>query len=199
MRDRRVTWRRTLVALAVAGAITTGSVPAADAGPGGAGAPASRRQGEPEPRVRDIEVRVRDLVYETRSLDNSERVEESPEQTSITLAADVLFEFDRADLTPAANTRLDELAAQLTDLGPREVAIAGHTDDHGDTAYNQTLSEQRAQAVQAALDARLGDDFTFAVTGHGEAQPVAANAHDDGSDNPEGRALNRRVEITFPS
>ena len=79
------------------------------------------------------------------------------------------------------------------------MAIGGHTDSNGDDAYNQALSEQRAQSVQAALDSRLDDDFTFTVAGHGESQPVAANANDDGSDNPGGRALNRRVEITFPS
>jgi len=192
-------WRRALAVLAVASAVTLGTVPGAGAEPNGPGSPTAPRQADPEPRVRDIEFRVRDLTYRTRSLDNSERVEQSADETSITLAADVLFEFDRADLTPAANTRLDELAVELTDLGPREIAIAGHTDDHGEPAYNQTLSEQRAQAVQTALDARLGEGFTFAVTGHGETQPVAANAYDDGSDNPDGRALNRRVEITFPS
>jgi outer membrane protein OmpA-like peptidoglycan-associated protein len=182
--------RRVLVGLVVAGAVAIGGTPAAWSIPD---------QADPDPRVRDIEFRVRDLTYQSRALDNSERVDETADETSITLAADVLFEYDRADLTPAANARLDELAAQLADLGPREVAITGHTDSNGDDAYNQTLSEQRAQSVQAALDARLDDGFTFSVTGHGESQPVAANTNDDGSDNPEGRAANRRVEINFPS
>ena len=71
---------------------------------------------------------------------------------------------------------LDELAAQLADLGAAS-GDDGHTDDHGDTAYNQALSEQRAQAVQVALDSRLGDGFTFAVTGHGETQPVGRPQH----------------------
>lgn len=160
---------------------------------------AAPRQSDEGAEVRDIEYVVRDITYTSRSLDNTERVEQSPEQTSVTLAADVLFEYDRADLTSAAAGRLDELADQLADLGPREVTIGGHTDDHGDTAYNQTLSEQRAQAVRAALEDRLDDGFTYAVTGHGETEPVTANANEDGSDNPEGRALNRRVEITFAS
>ena len=63
----------------------------------------------------------------------------------------------------------------------------------------RALSVRRAEAVHAALADRLGSDFTFEVDGFGETQPVAPNTHDDGSDNPEGRALNRRVEITFPS
>ena len=152
-----------------------------------------------EPRVRDLEFRVRDLTFRSNALDNSERVEEAPEETSVTLAADVLFEYNEAELTPDANDRLVDLAGQLDELGPREVAVAGHTDSDGEDAFNQDLSVRRAQAVEAALAAELGDDFTFTVEGFGETEPVAPNQHEDGSDNPEGRALNRRVEITFPS
>jgi OOP family OmpA-OmpF porin len=53
--------------------------------------------------------------------------------------------------------------------------------------------------VRAQLDELLDDDFTFEVTGYGETQPVAPNEVGGGADNPEGRALNRRVEITFPT
>jgi OmpA-OmpF porin, OOP family len=111
----------------------------------------------------------------------------------------VLFEYDRADLTAAANTRLDELADELSDLGPRQVTIGGHTDGNGEPAYNQDLSERRAEAVRTALESRLGDGFSFDVTGYGETEPVAPNQNDDGSDNPEGRALNRRVVISYRS
>jgi len=156
-------------------------------------------QSDPEPRERDLQYRVVDLTYRTNTPDNSERVEEAPEQTSVTLAADVLFEFDSADLAAEANTRLDALADQLTDLGPREITVTGHTDGHGEPAYNQDLSSRRAQAVEAALADRLGDEFTFVVAGRGEDEPVAPNENEDGSDNPEGRALNRRVEIVFPT
>jgi OOP family OmpA-OmpF porin len=168
------------------------------------GAAATVGQDEPEERVRDLEHRSRDLeyrsrelTYRSRALDNSERVEEEPEQTSITLAADVLFEYDRADLTAAANTRLAEMADQLADLGPRQITIGGHTDSNGEPAYNQDLSERRAEAVRAALESRLDGEFTFEVGGYGETEPVALNQNDDGSDNPEGRALNRRVVISF--
>ena len=50
-----------------------------------------------------------------------------------------------------------------------------------------------------ALASRLGGEFTFQVAGYGETQPVAPNNNEDGSDNPAGRALNRRVDIQFPS
>jgi OOP family OmpA-OmpF porin len=164
--------------------------------------PAAAQDGEGdgrEARVRDIEYRVRDLVYRSQVPDNSERVEQAPEETTVTFAADVLFEYDRADLTPAARTRLEELGRQLSDLGPRTVTIGGHTDDHGDPAYNQDLSVRRAEAVRDALRAQLGDEFDLEVAGYGETQPVAPNAHEDGSDDPEGRALNRRVEVSYPT
>lgn len=53
--------------------------------------------------------------------------------------------------------------------------------------------------MRAALAAAAGDGFTFAVAGYGETQPVAPNTHEDGSDDPEGRAANRRVVISYPT
>jgi OOP family OmpA-OmpF porin len=198
--SRRHRWARAVghVAVVVAvGAVATAAT---------TGAAATVSQDDPEERVRELEhrsreleFRSRELTFRSRALDNSERVEEEPEQTSITLAADVLFEYDRADLTAAANTRLDEMADQLSDLGPRQITIGGHTDSNGDPAYNQDLSERRAEAVQAALESRLGNGFSFEVSGYGETEPVAPNENDDGSDNPAGRALNRRVVISFRS
>ncbi|HEY8547774.1 MAG TPA: OmpA family protein [Acidimicrobiales bacterium] len=179
--------------------VAVGAVAVATATAGTSVAWATVLQEDVESRVRDLQFRVRDLTFRTNALDNSERVEEAPEETSVTLAADVLFEYNEADLTAEAKERLAVLAEQLDELGPREITIGGHTDSDGDEAANQDLSERRAEAVRAELDAELGDGFTFSVAGYGETQPVAPNAHDDGSDNPEGRALNRRVEITFPT
>jgi outer membrane protein OmpA-like peptidoglycan-associated protein len=172
------------VAMAVAAAALVGD--------GIAGAYAGPLQSDGEPRVRD-------LIYRSHALDNSERVEEGAEQTTVTLSEEVLFEFDRADLKPEAASRLDELAAELADLGPRTVTITGHTDGRGEPAYNQDLSERRADVVRSALADRLGGEFAFEASGKGETEPVAPNENPDGSDNPEGRALNRRVEIAYPS
>jgi OOP family OmpA-OmpF porin len=192
-----------LAAAALLAPATAGAAPAHPGMPGSPGHDGhethqSRESQEGEARVRDLEFQVRDLSFTWRALDDSERVEETPEETTVTLAADVLFEYDRADLTPAAQDRLAGVADELADAGPRTVAIDGHTDNHGDPAYNQDLSERRAEAVRAWLADRLGGDFTFEVAGHGETRPVAPNEHEDGSDNPEGRALNRRVEIRYP-
>jgi OmpA family len=73
--------------------------------------------------------------------------------------------------------------------------VAGNTDAIGSDAYNQTLSEQRAAAVADALRRTLGGNFTFTSVGFGKTKPVAPNTNLDGSDNPDGRAQNRRVDV----
>lgn len=117
--------------------------------------------------------------------------------TTITLQDGVLFDFDRSDIRPDASAVLDELAAALTELKVPNAEVGGHTDAIGDDAYNQDLSERRAQSVIAALTDRK---VTAALTGegYGESVPVAANEV-DGHDNPAGRQLNRRVEIFIPA
>ncbi|WP_052460850.1 OmpA family protein [Microbacterium gorillae] len=117
--------------------------------------------------------------------------------TTITLQDGVLFDFDKSDIRPDASATLDELAAALKELNVPAAEIGGHTDAIGDDAYNQDLSERRAQSVVDALVSR-GVTGTLTVEGYGESAPVAANEV-DGHDNPAGRQLNRRVEIFIPA
>ena len=78
------------------------------------------------------------------------------------------------------------------------VRIAGHTDAKGDASYNQKLSERRANAVKDWFVTKEGlQNVTFVTEGFGKQQPVAPNTKPDGSDDPEGRQKNRRVEITI--
>ncbi|MDT7619576.1 MAG: OmpA-OmpF porin, family [Pseudonocardiales bacterium] len=114
--------------------------------------------------------------------------------TQFRLPADVLFAFDSATLSPAAQTALTVLAKQVNGTSGN-VAVAGNTDAIGSDAYNQTLSEQRAAAVADALRRTLGGNFTFTSVGFGKTKPVAPNTNLDGSDNPDGRAQNRRVDV----
>jgi outer membrane protein OmpA-like peptidoglycan-associated protein len=111
--------------------------------------------------------------------------------TQFRLPADVLFAFDSATLSPAAQTALTVLAKQVNGTSGH-VAVAGNTDAIGSDAYNQTLSEQRAAAVADALRRTLGGNFTFTSVGFGKTKPVAPNTNPDGSD---GRAQNRRVDV----
>jgi outer membrane protein OmpA-like peptidoglycan-associated protein len=112
----------------------------------------------------------------------------------IKLPSDVLFEFAKSDLTPAAQSALDGVTEQLGSANGT-ITIEGHTDAVGDDPSNQALSEARAASVQAALQERLGSGFVLDAVGFGESRPVAPNTNADGSDNPDGRAQNRRVEI----
>ncbi|MCU1653290.1 MAG: OmpA/MotB domain protein [Pseudonocardia sp.] len=117
--------------------------------------------------------------------------------TRYRLPGDVLFAFGSAQLTPAAATSIDALAARLT-AKSGSVLVEGHTDAVGDDPANQTLSEQRAASVRDALAAKLGTGFSYRTAGFGETRPIAPNTRPDGDgDNPDGRAQNRRVELTI--
>lgn len=118
----------------------------------------------------------------------------------VNLQGDVLFDFDRATIKPAAEQVLAKVALIIRKKGTGNVRIDGHTDAIGSKAYNQKLSEQRAEAVKNWLVKHGGVSKEILITkGFGETKPVAPNTFDDGSDNPEGRARNRRVEITIPT
>jgi outer membrane protein OmpA-like peptidoglycan-associated protein len=116
-------------------------------------------------------------------------------EVRIALSADVLFDFDKADLKPAARPSLDKVVAFLKSYPKANARIEGHTDSKGDDAYNQKLSQQRADSVRKFLAAQ-GATLSMSTRGWGEKKPVAPNAKPDGKDDPEGRQKNRRVEIT---
>jgi outer membrane protein OmpA-like peptidoglycan-associated protein len=149
--------------------------------------------------VVDIELPVVDLVLTSSTLDDSVQTGETDKQVKVTLAADVLFKFDKAALSPRARSRIADVAARIRDSRPGTIHVDGYTDSKGSGAYNLGLSKRRAQAVTAALVKALGGEAgTLATVGHGEADPVAPNTNKDGSDNAKGRARNRRVTIAFP-
>ena len=118
--------------------------------------------------------------------------------TLITLEDGVLFDFGKSDIRPDAAQTLRSLAGVLNNAKVPAAHIYGHTDSVSDEAFNQQLSEARANAVKNDL-AKNGVTATMDATGYGESKPVAPNENADGSDNPAGRALNRRVEIFIPA
>ena len=129
----------------------------------------------------------------TRALDDSTSTQAGSKDITVTLNSDVTFASDSADLTPAADTQLQTVASQLKqhpDGGT--LTIVGHTDDIQDDAYNQTLSEKRANAVKTKLQQLTKlDKWKTSVSGKGESQPKIKDTTD------EARAANRRVEITL--
>jgi len=104
---------------------------------------------------------------------------------------DVHFEFDSAGLTSADKLQLDKVATRLKSEAPTaRLSVSGHTDSVGADAYNQRLSEKRANAVTDYLvGSGIARSSVVSVRGAGESQPVADNKTADG------RALNRRTEI----
>ena len=129
----------------------------------------------------------------TRALDDSTSTHTGDKDVTVTLASDVTFASDSADLTPAADTQLQTVADQLDQYPDGgTLTIVGHTDDIQDDAYNQTLSEKRANAVKTKLQQLTDlDKWNPTTTGKGESEPRVKDTTD------EARAANRRVEITL--
>ena len=113
----------------------------------------------------------------------------------LTLGADALFAFGEATLTPTAQKTLALLGPTISKAGKHPVQIYGYTDSIGSEAYNQALSEQRAKSVRNWLAAHGYVKASTPIKGFGKQHPVAPNTNPDGSDNPQGRAKNRRVEV----
>jgi outer membrane protein OmpA-like peptidoglycan-associated protein len=113
----------------------------------------------------------------------------------LTLPDDILFEFNSADLSDDAADALLLIVDVLEYFEGDPLVVIGHTDSVGSDSYNKELSQTRAENVVAFLAEQGIDRERMEAEGRGAAEPVAPNTNDDGSDNPEGRQANRRVEI----
>lgn len=132
------------------------------------------------------------MISYTVDLASTTLTEQDADRARIALGADVVFAFDSADLTEAAQAVLTRAATEITTREPGTVRVVGHTDSDGPDAYNQELSERRAASVAAALEALVDTaQYPLDVSGRGESEPVATN------DSQEGRAQNRRVELVI--
>ena len=112
-----------------------------------------------------------------------------PEETVISLASGATFELGGSTLSAEGKAEIAALIAQYEGKTADSVVIEGHTDSSGDAAFNQQLSEKRAEAVKAELVANGADPDKITTVGYGESKPIADNG------TREGRAKNRRVEI----
>lgn len=110
---------------------------------------------------------------------------------------DVLFEFNKYNLTADARAKVGDVAAILdrARVQNRQVSIEGHTDSIGSEEYNLRLSQQRADSVTSALEGDGVGSSRLHTRGFGKKYPIAPNKNSDGTDNPTGRAKNRRVEV----
>ncbi len=119
-------------------------------------------------------------------------------QVTLTAYADALFEFDKSTLTDKAETPLKQALESIrSEKGLKQLRVRGHTDAKGTDAYNDKLSQARAETVRDWLKKNEAALPTMTTEAVGEREPLKPNANPDGSDNPEGRAYNRRVEIVL--
>jgi outer membrane protein OmpA-like peptidoglycan-associated protein len=153
----------------------------------------------PSPKNPKELVKVLDLVHRIESIGGAVQdlqVKETETEIHVELAADVLFEFDKADLRPAAEETLEK-AGEYIRRSKSAVRVEGHTDAKGSDSYNERLSKRRAESVRTWFRKNGFADRSFVVKGWGAEKPVAPNTTPDGKDDPEGRQKNRRVEIVI--
>jgi outer membrane protein OmpA-like peptidoglycan-associated protein len=103
----------------------------------------------------------------------------------------VLFDFNKATLKPEARRQLEGVLQTLREQPGVQVLVVGHTDGIGSDAYNMRLSQRRAESVATYLVQNGVPRQSIRTEWHGKRQPIASNA------TAEGRAQNRRVEITL--
>ena len=118
-------------------------------------------------------------------------VERVGEGINVTFASGLLFAFNSDVVEATAAENLRELAASLNRYPDSQLLIVGHTDNVGDDAYNQSLSERRANSAAAYLGSQGVARTRIATSGKGEAEPVSTN------DSEAGRQQNRRVEVAI--
>jgi outer membrane protein OmpA-like peptidoglycan-associated protein len=155
----------------------------------------------PDAVPQDAQRDVLDIVYAVQATEATVqdlKMRESDLEVQIELPADVLFDFDKDKLRPTAKASLDRAAQVIKEKSKGPIRITGYTDAKGNDNYNKKLSERRANAVRDYFVKEAGlRGKPFKTQGLGAANPVAPNAKPDGSDDPEGRQKNRRVEIVI--
>jgi outer membrane protein OmpA-like peptidoglycan-associated protein len=131
-------------------------------------------------------------VQEVRQAMQALGAQESALEVKVELPADVLFDFDKAEIRPDAAAALAQLATVIRAYPRGRIEIGGHADAKGNATYNQRLSERRAEAVKRWLVERetLAGD-RLATRGFGKSRPVADNGTE------AGRQKNRRVEVVI--
>lgn len=127
------------------------------------------------------------------SLVTRSTVEAAGDQVLVELPADVLFAFNKSELSKKAQKVVEKAGRKIAEAAAAEgeITVVGHTDDQGDDASNDRLAKARAESVAARLRPILGSSFTVKTVGKGSREPKVKGTSD------EARAANRRVEITF--
>jgi outer membrane protein OmpA-like peptidoglycan-associated protein len=148
-----------------------------------------------------IELEKKSLELKQKELDLEKarqefQAQQSARSLSMNLSGDVLFDYDKAVLKPEAEQALKKVAVVLSQFPESKVTVEGYTDSKGTRGANMQLSRERAQSVKDWLVKNGGVVAeSISTKGYGEQYPIAPNTNPNGTDNPLGRALNRRVSI----
>lgn len=142
----------------------------------------------------DSDALMDDLIATDSNL--TMRKGEGDRPDTMMMSSDVLFAFGKAALAPEAEETLRMITEKMASVS--QIEVFGHTDAIGNEVNNLALGQKRAEVVRDWLlaNSTLSAEQVIAV-GVGEVDPIAANFTADGDDNPDGRALNRRVEFAF--
>jgi len=147
----------------------------------------------PPPRAIPTANRDRSAEFKTRGLE----AREIDEGVVIYLPTVYLFSFNDATVDAGAKKQLRDIATMLDEpmLASRRIVVEGHADAVGSESYNEELSERRAEAVVAELVSGGVRPGRLVTRAYGKDRPLEPNRRPDGSDNPDGRARNRRVAL----
>lgn len=126
---------------------------------------------------------------ELEQIEGVEVIRTAEDEINVVMENDILFDFDSAALRAASRQSLRDMANVFVEYPETRIDISGHTDSIGSAAYNQNLSERRAQAVTRYLTSQGVSSTRISTRGYGESLPTASN------ETAAGRQLNRRVEI----
>ena len=126
------------------------------------------------------------------------KAKKTKQEIIINLPENILFEFDKYHVRAQAKPTLTKINQVLSYYSKANIFIYGHTDSKGDDAYNEKLSQLRAAAVKYYLiNVFKAQPTRLQTKGFGKTKPIAPNNNPDGSDNPNGREKNRRVEVVI--
>ena len=153
----------------------------------------SSREQQLQSKERQLKLSAQELASreaQIRQLQNELAAKQTERGTLVTLG-DVLFDVDKSELKASGMRDVQKLASFLNENPERQLVVEGYTDSTGADAYNQQLSQRRAESVQRALTRAGVDSRQIQVTGYGEQYPVASN------DSASSRSQNRRVEVTI--
>jgi OmpA-OmpF porin, OOP family len=115
---------------------------------------------------------------------------------AVTIRVNVYYDFDKYRLSDEAKESIDRLVIPLFGYFPEGIIeIGSHTDNKGTAEYNLALSQKRSESIVSYIISKGIPAERVVAKGYGMSEPIAPNSNPDGSDNPEGRQMNRRTEF----